>query len=335
MNILVTGATGFLGKYVVRSLLDAGHHVRAVVRPGRDVSSLNWPTSVEIFHADLAGEDDLVPGLEGIDAVIHLATPVFDDPIRMEKSGVDGTKRLLEAMVAANCKRLVHASSISVYDWLNVGKTLNEQSPVDLHLNYTTYSRVKCLQESMINQAALEYGLKTTILRPAVIWGRDRLDMFFVGGHKPLWLIFGPNGNVKDTYVENCADAFVLSLDDKAIGHIFNVVDGSNTTRAQYARAVARRCGKSAIRLPIPHIIGYCAAHLLTGLNKLAGGRLPVPGFLSTYNYNIRFGPVQCSADHLRKTLGWTPRYSFEESMNLAFSSETHQNMHPHAEAAA
>ena len=71
MRVLVSGANGFLGRYVVDRLSQRGHTVRAIVRPSSNVP--NWPSEIETFRADLRTHDSLVSAFEGIDAVLHLA----------------------------------------------------------------------------------------------------------------------------------------------------------------------------------------------------------------------------------------------------------------------
>ena len=65
MRALVTGANGFLGRHVVGALLTRGIEVRAMVRPASHPEGLGWPSSVEVFRADLRGFDDRITALEG------------------------------------------------------------------------------------------------------------------------------------------------------------------------------------------------------------------------------------------------------------------------------
>ena len=115
MKVLVSGASGFLGQYVVARLLERGHSIRAIVRPASPDPS--WKGEVEIFRADLRIHPNLVTAFDGVDALMHLAASTSGDEDVQFTSTVVGTEKLLEAMSMSSTKRLVHISSLVVYDW--------------------------------------------------------------------------------------------------------------------------------------------------------------------------------------------------------------------------
>ena len=122
MKVLVTGGNGYLGRHVITALLKAGHGVRSLVRtaPAQTVPG------VEPLVADLTTTVDLKPAFADVDAVVHLAAAMDGDAAAMQRVNVEGTGHLLEAMASSTCRRIVHASSFSVYDWSRVGATLDE-----------------------------------------------------------------------------------------------------------------------------------------------------------------------------------------------------------------
>src|SRR5262245_23224058 len=113
MKVLVTGAGGFLGRYVVAELCARGHMVRAMLRPA--AAALDWAREVEVVRADLTA-NDLRPAFVDVDAVVHLAAKTSGSEVELA-SAVDGTERLLQAMAHTQTRRLVHVSSLVVYDW--------------------------------------------------------------------------------------------------------------------------------------------------------------------------------------------------------------------------
>ena len=117
MRALVTGANGFLGRHVVNALLARGIEVRAMVRPAARLEALGWPSSVEVFRADLRTSRELATAFEGVDVLIHLAAVVSGGEDAQFAGTVVGTERLLDAMAASACRRLVLCSSFSVYDY--------------------------------------------------------------------------------------------------------------------------------------------------------------------------------------------------------------------------
>src|ERR1700761_5249424 len=113
MRALVTGANGFLGRHVVNALLARGIEVRAMVRPAPRLEVVGWPSSVEIFRADLRTSPELRHAFEGVDVLLHLAAVVSGAEDAQFAGTVAGTERLLDAMATTTCRRLVLCSTFS------------------------------------------------------------------------------------------------------------------------------------------------------------------------------------------------------------------------------
>ncbi len=97
MKVLVTGAGGFVGRHVVASFLEAGHDVRAMVRPSAGLDGLGWADQVEIARADLRTSRGLEAACTGVDAVVHAAARMGGPEAAQFETTVAGTERLLEA----------------------------------------------------------------------------------------------------------------------------------------------------------------------------------------------------------------------------------------------
>ncbi len=176
MKALVTGANGFLGRHVVHALLARGIEARAMVRPAAHLEGLDWPSSVEVFRADLRTSRDLPRAFEDVDVLLHLAAVVSGGEDAQFAGTVAGTERLLDAMAATACQRLVLCSTFSVYNYSAISGTLDEDSP--LHQAPDLYARdgytiSKWWQERVTRRFAEKYGWDLTVLRPGFIWGRD------------------------------------------------------------------------------------------------------------------------------------------------------------------
>ena len=176
MRALVTGASGFLGRHVVAALLARGVEVRAMVRSATLLETLGWPSSVEVFKADLRTSRDLGQAFEGVDVLLHLAAVVSGGEDAQFAGTVVGTERLLDAMAASGCRRLVLCSSFTVYDYSAIDRVLSEDSP--LYKTPEIYARdgytiAKWWQERVTRRFAEKQGWDLTVLRPGDIWGRD------------------------------------------------------------------------------------------------------------------------------------------------------------------
>ena len=212
MRALVTGANGFLGRHVVAALLARGIEVRAMVRPAARLEALGWPSSVEVFRADLRTSRELERAFEGVDVLLHLAAVVSGGEDAQFAGTVVGTERLLDAMAGSACRRLVLCSSFTVYDYSSIDRILDEDSPIhqapDIYAS-DGYTIAKWWQERVTRRFAEKYGWDLTVLRPGNIWGRDRgylavLSQQFGRHH----LVIGPLTRIAITHVENCADVF-------------------------------------------------------------------------------------------------------------------------------
>ena len=267
MKALVTGANGFLGRHVAGALLARGIEVRAMVRPAVSLEGLGWPSSVEVFRADLRSSRDLRRAFDGIDVLLHLAAVVSGGEDAQFAGTVVGTERLLDAMAVSACRRLVLCSSFSVYDYSSVGRTLDEDSP--LHRSPDVYTRdgytiAKWWQERVTRGFTEKHGWELTVLRPGFIWGCDHSYLAAlgqrIGRHH---LVIGPLTRMPMTHVENCADVFALAAADaRAWGLTLNVVDGRGERIWTYLSDYMRGSGQLGLRLPVPYWLAISMVRL-------------------------------------------------------------------------
>jgi len=172
MTVLVTGATGFLGRATVARLAADGMTVRALVRR-RDAA---LPGGVQRVMGDLAGPADLAGLVDGVDTVVHCAAHMGDgDRRRHAAVTVRGTERLLRAAVDARVRRFVHVSTIAVHGRGMAGALL----PPDGELEPTPalrddYAWAKAAAERWVRLYGAETGLETVVLRPGIIYGPGR-----------------------------------------------------------------------------------------------------------------------------------------------------------------
>ena len=323
MKALVTGANGFLGRHVVAALLARGIEVRALVRQAARLDGLGWPSSVEVFRADLRTSRELTHAFDGVDVVLHLAAVVSGGEDAQFAGTVAGTERLLKAMAASACRRLVLCSSFSVYNYSAVARTLDEDSP--LHRTPDVYKRdgytiAKWWQERVTRRFAEQHGWDLTVLRPGFIWGRDQgylaaLGQQFGRHH----LVIGPLTRIPMTYVENCADVFALAATDaRARGETLNVVDGRGERIWSYLADYMRGSGKRGWCVPVPYWLAIMTVRLAYA--TLFRTATKVPGILVPRRFESRFKPLHFENRKLRATLGWTPPLNYQQSLKRTYS---------------
>lgn len=327
MKILVTGASGFLGRYVVADLLRSAHQVRVAVRSTTDKTRFSWHnhSAVEWVSLDLEKLEGLTDALQGIDAVIHLAAAKGGDFQTQFSSTVTATENLLHAMKQAGVLRLVAISSFSVYDYLHLkpGSTIDENSPIEANPSSRDgYAQTKLMQEQRVREFEQQGG-QVTIIRPGMIYGRDALWNACLGAKagNRLWLRIGANATLPLTYVENCAEAIVNALEPPAIGQTINIVDDNLPSQTVYANELLSRMDAAPPVVLIPWGTMALMSNLVWGVNKtLFLGRLKLPGLLIPARLHARFKALQYSNLRAKQILAWKPKYSLEAALDRSCS---------------
>jgi 2-alkyl-3-oxoalkanoate reductase len=335
-HVLVTGATGFLGRYVVAAALRGGHAVRAVVRPGRDEADLPWDDhpALQTVRLDLRRPDSASEALEGCTTVVHLAATKTGDFASRFAGTVVATENLLDAMDAAGVRRLVHCSTFSVYraEAVPPNGVLDETVPVENRpLLRDEYAQVKLVQEQLVRDWAAASGREHVILRPGLIYGPEELWHSLVGVEilPSLWLGAGWRTRMPMAWVENVADAFECALKQVPLANTtVNVVDDFSPSISEYVRAVRPLMEQVPRRI----VLGYPASRLLVravqAVNRqLLDSRLKLPGGLSPVPFEARFRPLRYPNRRAKDVLGWTPRIEFPDTVGQARAASLAQSL--------
>jgi UDP-glucose 4-epimerase len=262
-TILVTGATGFIGRHVVPALAAQGFAVRATLGRPADIAALHTDV-VPFIVGDLAHEVDWRPSLHGADAVVHLAGLAHTSGIReaaYDRVNRWASVRLAEAARAAGA-RFVFVSSVRAQSGPTAADILTEDAapaPTD------AYGRSKLAAEREI--AAL--GAAHVILRPTLVYGEG------VGGNMrslmrlaalPIPLPFGAVHNARSLLaIENLTSAISLALSSEAVlGGTFLVADASPVSLAEMVTFLRKGRGRGPGLIPVPPV-------LIGGAVKLIG----------------------------------------------------------------
>jgi UDP-glucose 4-epimerase len=324
VRILVSGAGGFLGQFVVEQLLQRGHNVRAIVRPGSVVP--RWEGDVEIFRADLRTSGNLAEAFNDVDTVVHLAAAVTGNEDLQFASTVVGTERFLDAMAKSSTKRLIHISSIAVYDWSSARRVMDEETPLASNIyELGGYTVAKVWQERLVSRAAHKNGWDVTIMRPGFIWGPGHADIAGAGRKiGRIYLIFGARTRLPLSHVLNCSECIVIAIEAQLKGNeVFNVLDDDDVSVWRYVSEFRRRSGRSGFIVAVPYRIGYGLAKLALFTSRAAfGSRGKLPSLLVPKRFESQFKPLRFSNQKIRKKLGWTQRYSFSQCLEATFGSQ-------------
>jgi nucleoside-diphosphate-sugar epimerase len=324
VNVLVTGASGFLGRHVVAELVRRGHGVRALLREGSSIDPC--PGGVEVVRGDLRSPAALVGIAGDAEGVLHLAAPVAGDPEDAFTTAVVGTEHLLAALKDSPVERMVLASSVAVYDWSAADGTITEATPLVADpWPRGGYTVAKLWQEHVSRVAADEQGIALTILRPGFLWGRGHEALAGIGPSLGrIHLVVSGRRRLPATYVENCAHCFVSVLEDRrAAGRVYNVVDDPGPSAWRYMGSYLRAKRSAGVRVPVPYAAARGAALLAgTAARRVFehGGRLP--SLLDPPRMEARLKPVRCTSTRLERELGWHAPIGLEEALSRTYDTK-------------
>jgi len=319
--VLVTGAGGFIGKHLVRRLLDEGRTVRAMVRrPVReDHFGPRGRHSLEICVGDLTDHQFAAEACRGVRSVYHLAASTKGDLFFQMEGTCIGAKNLLKAVKENNVHKLVYISSVSVLDQTNFPGhgVVGDNFPLEaypLKRGAYTYSKLKA--EEMVRAFAAEHNLEVAILRPGIVWGPGSeqllLETHFKLGSRVLIVLGRARKRLPLIYVENLVDALIKAGDAQlSDAQPMNIVDFDNPSQRRYLRLLGRMAGKRYFGLFIPLLIvtpAFWAAERVLGFML----RKPVH---VCYQIKSKRNRAIYSTERVQTVLGWKPEVPFREAL--------------------
>jgi UDP-glucose 4-epimerase len=329
VKLLVTGASGFLGRRVVDALLAAGHGVRALVRPSARLDPLAWSGRVDVLRADLRSHASLEQAFDGTDALIHLAAAMRGSDFARFAETVVGTERLFAAMARTPVKRLVLCSSFSVYDWLAARGRVDEGLALSSNpYGSGGYAAAKLWQERLATRMSEAHAWQLTIVRPGFIWGPgNELPAAGIGPSVDgAHLVFGPSRHLPLVHVENCA-ALLRSVVEspRAVGEVFNAVDEEPVTAWRMMGEHLRRTGSGGFRLPLPcWLVRLAIASVAFVARAILGPRAQLPTLFVPARFAQRFKPLRYDTEKLQSVLDWHPPLDFETCLRRTYSGAEH-----------
>jgi nucleoside-diphosphate-sugar epimerase len=305
--ILVTGASGFLGRNLVPRLVGAGYRVRLAARPGSDVTQLLGP-AVEVAHiADITDEAGLTAACRGCDAVIHAAAHfrMWGPQLTFWQTNVAGTAAVLAAIEDAGVPRLVHVSSIVVVGRVVPGRLVDEAHPCQ---PLDAYQRTKLEAERLALAYARYRHLEVVVVRPGALygpWGEYAFNrLFFV---EPLrgWRIRVNGGRhiTFPAYAGDVAAGIIAALEKGRSGEIYHL-SGEPLTHNEVNNTISDLAGISRWRCNVPTAAVLALARGWTALSRFTRREPFYPRNLA--HYVFQDWPV--SSEKARAELGFAPR---------------------------
>ena len=305
-NILVTGATGFIGRPLCSRLLADGARVSAAVWKEEPVSKMQ-PGVHSIPIESIGPDTDWAQALRGVDTVIHLAARVHvmderaEEPLAAyRRVNVAGTERLARMAAAKGVKRLVFMSSVKVHG----EETSSPYTEQDVPAPLDPYGVSKLEAEEILRRISAETGLEVVVIRPPLVYGPGVKANFYklmgiVARGLPL-----PLSSVNNTrsmiYLGNLIDAISLcTRHPLAAGQDLLIRDGEDGSTTELIRKLADAMNRPARLFLFPPVLMRLAG-------RLAGKEAAIDRLL---------GSLAVDDTKIRKVLGWVPPFTMTEGL--------------------
>ncbi len=302
---MVTGGAGFIGSNLVETLLTRGHQVRVIdnFSTGRRENIAPFLGEITLYESDIAEADGLRDAFSGVDYVLHQAAlpsvpRSIADPMGSFRSSVLGTLNVLEAARAAGVKRLVFASSSSIYGSNPELPKRETMKPAPL----SPYAASKLAAETYCQVYHNVYGLETVSLRYFNVFGPRQDPESEYAAVIPKFIraalqgdtltIFGDGSTSRDfTYIDNVVHANLLAAESEAgAGEVFNIACGDRITLNEMVEVIEGLAGHKVAKKHDPPRPGD-VPHSQADIHKIT----------STFG----FKPVVSFQDGMKKTFDY------------------------------
>ncbi len=317
-TVLVTGATGFVGPYLVAALSSRGYAVRVLALP-QEQTSVDGHAGVSVYRGDVCRPDTLVEPMRGVDVVFHLAGihGLWRPASLYYHVNVRGTENVCRAALAAG-SRLVHVSTWAVYG-IGCGRVLDETQPLNPFPD--NYTATKAQADELVQRFITDEGLRAVIVRPGIMLGPgDRVNFARMADRLLAGraIIIGSGHNhVVFVYVEDVVDGLIAAATrQEALGQVYNLSNDKPFTQTQLWRAIADEVGSPPPRVHIPYRALRLAAYISQALvNSGNPRRQPL---ITRFGVELFGTDNLVSSEKAHRELGYLPRVGLREGVRRA-----------------
>ena len=306
--VLVTGASGFVGRHVVPALLGAGWSVRRAVRSPEGMAD-------EVVIESIGPDTDWQAALEGVDAVVHLAARVHhkheEHAVQLYRNvNIAGTLHLARCAATAGVGQFIFVSTVLVHGRSNEGRPPFSED--DILTPRGLYGMSKAAAEAGLRTLARDSDMKISVIRPPLVYGAGAKGNFALltrAVKLGLPLPFAAIRNHRAFLsVQNLSSFMLRRLaqpDSASNFDIFLVADGEQVSTPDFIERLARASGKS------PRLFGV-SPELLTSLLRVLGRQ---------ETHDSLIGSLELDISKALAT-GWRPQVSLDEGLRLALLAQ-------------
>ena len=312
MKALVTGANGFTGSHLVKTLQKRGDSVVGLVRKSSNLNRLA-DGQIDLVYGDITDRAALAQAMQGVDTVFHTAAYVelgLVNAAEMERVNVEGTRAVLEVAQSVGVSKLVYCSTIGIFGDTQ-GKVIDETFERTQKDFSSAYDRTKYDAQKLVDQASAK-GFPVVSVLPSGIFGVDDPHFMpvlntFLKGRLKVWA--GGQRITGIVHVDDLAEAMMLAADRGQLGGYYILSSGDLTTRKMF-EIFSQETGISApadAPEPVVRVVG----NILDVIGRIFSWQPPIDRERVHYLYDRC---VRVDATKARRELGWNPR-SIEDTL--------------------
>lgn len=322
MNILITGAAGFVGKHLINNLSTESNQIWCVIRNNRDKETIAKykELGINIIFGDLKNIKEInLP--KNIDVVIHLSALVdtidFYSYKTLYRENTKVTKDLAD-YYSGKIKKFIYLSSMAA-----IGVTENK-TPIDENFPcrpVNPYGKSKLAAEKYLLKLYEKKNFPVIIFRPPTVYGpgdKYNFKKLVEAIDKGMFWVIGSGKNKMSwCYAPNLVQAIILSMKSKVSGEVFLIDDGRAYSLNEIYKEIARALGKNVRKFKIPMPVAYIAALFFEPLSFLFNSDPPISRKrinTLTSNFTFNIGKAE-------KMLGYKPKISFSEAVTKTVDS--------------
>jgi len=302
MNVLVTGASGFIGRYLVSDLVKHGYHVKALTRQ----PSLKIKGS-EVVLGDITKPEKLLPAFDNVEAVFHNAAYTTDYGKKREiyKSNIEGTMNVAEACLTKGINRIIYTGTAGVYGFPNTNEEITEKS-AKKPLN--TYHKSKLTGEKILRKYE---DLSVSVVRPPLVLGAGgKVTKVILRKIMKGEMIYIGTGDqyISLTHPKDVAQCLRLSLENDKKENAFNAVS--------FICKIKELFNEIAVQLDVNQPkknVSYSLAYVTAFFSEIF---LMKESSLTRFRVKSLGTTRRVSCDKAKKELGYNPKFGLQSTVN-------------------